>query len=90
MIYSISYDLRKPGRDYTDLYEAIKKLSGVWCRPVESTWYVNCQLNASAIVDRLKSVMDSSDGIIVTAAGAPGAWDGLPTNVSEWLKAHLK
>lgn len=89
MLYHISYDLRKPGRDYSDLYEAIKKL-GSWCHALDSTWYVETISSASTIVDRLTSVMDNSDGLVVTTANAPGAWSGLSSDISVWLKNHLK
>lgn len=88
MVYHISYDLKKPGKDYTDLYSEIKKL-GSWCHPVDSTWYVDTTANATSIRDALLSVMDSTDALVVTAAGTPGAWSGLESEVSEWLKNHL-
>lgn len=88
MVYHISYDLRKPGKDYSSLHQAIKNI-GSWCHPVESTWYVDTASSASAIRDTLIRVMDSSDGLIVTTAIAPGAWQGLADDVSGWLKSHL-
>jgi hypothetical protein len=88
MVYHISYDLNKPGKDYKDLYAEIKKL-GSWCHPVDSTWYVDTSKDASGIRDALSTVMDSSDELLVTAATVPGAWKGLPDDVSAWLKSHL-
>lgn len=35
----ISYDLKQPGRNYDDLYEAIKTL-GDWWHCLESVWIV--------------------------------------------------
>lgn len=89
MVFHISYDLRKPGRDYSTLYEQIKKL-GSWCHPVDSTWYVDTTSNdAVAVRDSLKTKMDSSDALIVTQASTPGAWYGLDENVTAWLKQQL-
>lgn len=88
MTYVISYDLNKPGQDYPDLYDEIKKL-GSWCHPVDSTWYVVSNLSAAAILDRLIKVTDNGDAVIVTAASAPGAWNGLSKEVSDWLKNNL-
>lgn len=88
MVYTISYDLNKPGQDYSELYEEIKSL-GSWCHPVDSTWYVDTGHDDKSIVNRLKKVMDSSDALIVTKASAPSRWFGLSDEVSNWLKNHL-
>lgn len=88
MVYEISYDLNRPGQDYKDLYAAIKNL-GSWCHPVDSTWFVDSSLSADAIRDRLKAVMDKSDALVVVKASVPGAWFGLSTEISTWLKNHL-
>lgn len=38
-IFLITYDLKEPGQDYSELYEAIKGL-GDWQHPLESMWLV--------------------------------------------------
>ena len=88
MTYEISYDLNKPGQDYPDLFDEIKKL-GSWCHPVDSTWFVVSSLGVSEIRDRLLRVMDSSDSLVVVKASEPGAWHGLSESVSNWLKDNL-
>lgn len=35
----IEYDLRSPGRNYDDLYRAIKSY-GAWAHITESTWFI--------------------------------------------------
>lgn len=89
MLFCISYDLNKPGQDYSDLYEKIKGL-GSWCHPVDSTWFVETSLSYDKVRDELWSIMDKSDSLIVASASAPAAWEGLSTEVSEWLRNHLK
>ena len=88
MLYSISYDLNKPGQDYSSLYDEIKEL-GSWCHPLDSTWFVKTSLTAKQVRDRLLKVMDNSDGLIVAKASAPAAWHGLDDKVSDWLKENL-
>lgn len=87
--FVITYDLRKPGRDYSSLYSAIKKC-GIWCHPVESTWFIHTDETAVAIRDRLHATMDANDKVIVAKASAPGAWQGLPADASDWLKQYLQ
>lgn len=89
MVYTISYDLNRPGKDYPKLYDTIKSL-GSWCHPVDSTWYVDTTLTAVQVRDTLQSVVDASDQILVSVAGAPGAWANLKDEVSKWLQNHLK
>ncbi|HCC25076.1 MAG TPA: hypothetical protein DEP85_06175 [Holosporales bacterium] len=89
MVYHVSYDLRKPGRDYAKLYETIKKAGSTWCHPLDSTWYIVSSLDASTLRDTLKAVMDPSDALIVTKASAPGAWFGLSDKLNEWFKTNL-
>lgn len=88
MIYCISYDLNRPGKDYSDLYKAIKEL-GSWCHPVDSTWFVDSALTAQGVRDSLLQIMDDSDAILVVKVSSPGAWRGLDTDVSTWLKERL-
>ena len=88
MVYTISYDLNRPGKDYSSLYAAIKNL-GPWCHPVDSTWYVSTNLTAAQVRDALTAVMDSSDQVLVSQATAPGAWRNLEDDISAWLKQYL-
>lgn len=89
MIFHISYDLKNPGRNYSSLYEEIKKLGSSWCHVVDSTWYVDTRLNSIEIRDRLTRVMDNSDELIITSVGKDGAWFNLSNDISSWLKQHL-
>lgn len=64
MIYAINYDLKKPGRDYKGLYEAIKGC-GAWWHHLESTWLVDTKLNAEGIWKRLAPHVDKNDRALV-------------------------
>ena len=88
MVYEISYDLHKPGRDYTSLYTAIKAL-GNWCHPLDSTWFVVSSLTTAEIRDRLGTYMDYSDSLIVAQMSGAAAWRGLSQQVTDWLKDIL-
>ena len=88
MIYHISYDLKKPGRNYDLLYKTLRDMNG-YCHALDSTWYISTTLSAESVRDCLKSVMDSSDALLVTHASVPGAWLGLDDDISTWLKNNL-
>lgn len=66
-LYLITYDLKKPGQNYSELYEAIKSL-GDWQHPLESSWLVrvNDKIRAQDIYNRLRPKIDDNDRIFIT------------------------
>ena len=83
MIYAINYDLKKPGRDYSGLYEAIKG-SGVWWHYLESTWLVDTALDANGIWKRLDPHLDHNDLALVI--GVTKDYQGwLPEEAWKWI-----
>lgn len=85
--YIVTYDLRKPDRDYEKLYEAIKSY-GTWAHVTESVWAVITARTAPQVRDHLLSFMDSNDRIFVVKSGVEAAWRN-PICKNEWLKEHL-
>ncbi len=69
--YTITYDLRQPGRNYSALYDAIKELAGAgnWQHPMESFWVIAVcgnSYDSKQIFERLNKHIDANDSIIVT------------------------
>ena len=85
-VISISYDLRKPGKDYEGLINQVKALSGVWCHPTLSQWLVQTPLTAAQVRDRLLPFIDANDKLLVTELSGATAWHGLDPVVANWLK----
>lgn len=86
--FVITYDLNKPGQNYSSLHDAIKQL-GQWWHCQDSTWVVVSGLTATQIRDALKSKMDSKDNLLVVQSAGVGAWFGFSQECSDWLKEHL-
>ena len=87
--FSITYDLRNPGRDYDKVISKIKLLgNGNWCRPTESAWFIKSNLSAGAIRDAIASVTDSNDKIMVHSVASKWASNNLDPAVNSWLKAN--
>ena len=76
MIYSINYDLNRPGQNYKDLYDGIKSL-GDWWHYLDSSWLVDTDLGADAIWDRLKPHVDKNDNLLII---------GVTEDYSGWLQ----
>lgn len=82
--YLITYDLNKPGQNYSDLYEAIKAL-GNYRHPLDSTWFVSTSKSASDIRDALKGEIDSSDKLFVTKVES---WASFRmSDLADWLNS---
>lgn len=86
--FLISYDLTRPGQDYPELFEAIKKL-GKWWHCLDSTWIVVNSGPSSTIRDTLSKHIDRNDTLLVTKLTGEGAWTGFDKKCSDWLKENL-
>lgn len=86
MLYSINYDLKKPGRDYSGLYEAIKSC-GAWWHHLDSTWLVDTSLSAEGICTKLKPHIDANDNVLVI--GVTKDYQGwLSKEAWEWIQGR--
>jgi len=85
----ISYDLLKPGQEYTDLFDAIKSVGTKWWHCLESVWLVETALASSQLRDTLRSYVDSNDKILVVALEGNWATLGLTPKCNKWLQENL-
>ena len=86
MVYSISYDLKSPGRDYDSLINAIKAY-GTWWHQTESVWLVVTNQSAATIRDTLMRHIDRNDLLFVVALRREWAAVGFKENEYSWLKS---
>jgi hypothetical protein len=88
MIYLITYDLNKEGKDYNTLYDKIKSL-GQWFHPLESVWFLKSTLdNVNEISEQLRTTMDNNDHIFVVDISNQKRQGWLPKTAWEWLREH--
>ena len=88
--YMIGYDLNRPGKDYPNLIEAIKKVGSNWWHCLDSTWIVVTAKTAKQIRDELTPHIDKSDELLVAGMNNEAAWIGFETDCSNWLLSNLK
>lgn len=63
--YLITYDLKKPGQNYSQLYDAIKAL-GPWWHYMSSTWIIKSDIfTANDISHRLIPYIDRVDNLLI-------------------------
>ena len=87
--FLISYDLRAPGRDYTKLYEALKRLANGYSRPLESVWLIRSARSASEIRDELGKYIDGNDGLLVIEVVKHWATTRIANEQTQWMKGHI-
>lgn len=80
--YLITYDLNKPGQDYSGLYAAIQGL-GLYKHPLDSTWFVKTSKTGENIRDALKQKIDGNDKLFVTEVSGWASFN-LP-DLAKWL-----
>lgn len=85
--FIILYDLRAPGRNYSELQTAIKSF-GTWGKITESAWAIVTDNSSVEIRDYLSRYIDSNDRIMVIRSGEDAAWRKVIAD-SEWLKTNL-
>lgn len=86
-VYSITYDLRSPSRDYTGLYEAIKK-SPKWWHFLQSTWLVLTSESAVQVWNRLAPHIDNNDSLLVIEVrNNKEGW--LPKEAWDWINQNV-
>ncbi len=86
--YLITYDLKSPGQNYNDLYEAIKNL-GTWWHCLDSNWIIKSNSSAAKIRDALTPHIDGNDLLLVAHLSGEAAWRGFSDNCTSWLKDNL-
>ncbi len=86
--YLIGYDLNKQ-KNYPDLIDAIKSLSGTWWHHLDSTWIIVTEKTAVQIRDSLKKHIDNDDELLVARLHGAAAWTGFNSNGSQWLENNL-
>lgn len=83
MILLITYDLNKPGQDYTALYKEIKK-AGTWWHHLDSTWIISTNLSPNEWQKRLMKHIDKNDNLLVIEV-CKNYQGWLPEKAWKWL-----
>ena len=80
----VTYALRSKTKDYTPMYEAIKRHTGWWWHYFDDVWIVESNISADAFAKSLYPHMVSTDSLFVVRIArdyqgwlAPEAWKWL-------------
>lgn len=76
-LYLISYDLNKPGKNYSELLEELRALGAK--RILLSQWVLRSAHRVSDLRDDLKRLMDTNDRLLIVEIS--GGWASRNTMV---------
>lgn len=88
--YLISYNLisSKSSSDYIKLINLIKTASS-WAKTSDSVWLIKTTLGSMEVLNRLKSVMNQNDKIIVIEVTNNWATFNFSKDITDWMKKGL-
>ncbi len=87
MVLLVSYDLKKPGKDYSDLYQTLKKAKK-WWHYLDSTWLLVTDLSPKAWLEKIKPAIDENDFVlIIQVTNNYSGW--LPKEAWEWIRDNI-
>lgn len=62
-VYCVTYDLRKPDKDYASLLAAIRKYTH--CHALKSAFFIDTPEDRKVVRDKLKKLVDANDQLYV-------------------------
>lgn len=88
MLYLVTYDLKESERNYSPLYEAIKKSCTSWWHYMESIWLIQTNTPINDYNNHLRQFIGNEDTLfIVNISGQPRqGW--LPEKAWQWINEH--
>ena len=89
MVYLVTYDLNIPGKEYNNLWSALKQYDYIRDTGLDSVWFVSTSWSVNQVSNHLQAQIDASDRLIVTQLqqGTHQGW--LHKDVWAWINARL-
>lgn len=90
--FAIIYDLRQPGRNYDELYDAIKEMAGEgnWQHPMESFWVVAVSdysyKSSESMYETLRQSIDDNDSLFISEIDNVEHQGWMPKSFWNWFK----
>ena len=88
MVLLVTYDLNKPGQDYSDLYEAIKAISSDYLHQLTSVWLLDTNSSPQMVCEKLRPWIDDNDELFVVRITSD-YFGYLSQSAINWLKNRI-
>lgn len=82
----VTYDLKRPGQNYVDLFKALQSFSA-YAHYQQSAWIVVSDRTSVEVRDYLMRFIDKNDKLFVTVSTGEAAWYGATDEETKALKA---
>lgn len=83
-VFNISYDLRSPQKNYSELIVELEACEASW-QYLPSSWLICTTESASQVWDRISSYFDVNDRILIIEIGRDfQGW--LPSKAWQWIR----
>lgn len=84
MVLLVTYDLNKPGKDYSSLYKVLKS-GGTWWHHLDSTWLIETSEQPVVWYNKISSHVDANDNILIIQVQKNyQGW--LPEEAWKWIR----
>lgn len=87
MIYLITYDLKKPGKDYESLHNTLKT-SVSWWHYLDSTWIIKTEQSVDYWSEKIRDVIDGNDNFLIVEITKQKRQGWLPKKAWEWIRSN--
>lgn len=84
--FVVSYDLRKPGKDYEPLWKRLGEWGAVRC--LDSVWFIKWDTTDAKLRDDLRQHIDENDRLFVGTLSS-GAWHNLQGSSGQTLVSWM-
>lgn len=85
-IILVTYDLKKPGRNYKPVHDYLKTYS--YCKYLESVWLLDTHKSPDKIRNELKTKIDSNDTVFVVKLRQD--WASYNYGCADWLNSSIR
>lgn len=88
-VYLVKYQLNKPGKNYDELYAALKQYDYIRDPSLHSAWFVSSNSSAHDVSNYIRPHMDQNDDVFVTRlrSGEYAGW--IHKDIWPWITARL-
>lgn len=86
-VYCVSYDLHRPGQDYSKLIEELES-SPDWWHYLESTWLISTNESPDQVWNRIGKHLDKNDRALIIQVG-PNCQGWLPQEAYAWIRTKF-
>ena len=87
-LFLVTYDLNRPGQNYSELYEQLRSL-GESQHPLESTWFIKTAdiVTANDVYSKLRELIDEKDTLFVVEITGSDRQGWLAKSFWQWIRA---